>query len=76
MSGKWLTLAMVVSLTTTLLNAVIFVGQLSTPASARSAAPSASQLMDDDDFVAAMTKLVRKTVRDYCSVGKKDAIDC
>jgi len=76
MSGKWLTAALVVSLMTTLLNAAIFVGQLSTQASARTAAPSASQMLDDDDFVAGLTKLVRKTVRNYCTVGKKDAIDC
>ncbi len=76
MTGKWLTVALAVSLATTLLNAVIFVGQLSTPASARSAATSASQMLDDDDFVAGLTKLVRKTVRDYCTVGKKDGIDC
>jgi len=76
MSAKWLTVALVVSLATTLLNAAIFVGQLSTKASARTSAVSASQLLDDDDFVSGVTKLVRKTVRDYCSVGKKDAIDC
>ena len=47
---------------------------LETSANARSAA--ASKLLDDDDFTAGLTKLIRKTVRDYCSVGKKDHIDC
>jgi hypothetical protein len=71
MSGKWIVVALV---TTTLMNAAIFAGQVSTSANARSAA--ASKLLDDDDFTAGLTKLIRKTVRDYCSVGKKEHIDC
>jgi len=58
------------------MNAAIFVGQFSTSANARSAATTASKLLDDDDFTAGLTKLIRKTVRDYCSVGKKERIDC
>jgi hypothetical protein len=73
MSGKWMVFACVLALITTLLNAAIFVGQLSTPASARVAA---SKLLDDDDFVDGVAKLVRKTVRDYCTVGKRNGIDC
>jgi hypothetical protein len=76
MSGKWIVVAFVVSIITTLTNAAIFVGQLSTSANARSAATAASKLLDDDDFTAGLTKLIRKTVRDYCSVGKKEHIDC
>jgi hypothetical protein len=76
MSGKWIVVALVVSIITTLTNAAIFVGQFSTSANARSAGTTASKLLDDDDFTAGLTKLIRKTVRDYCSVGKKDHIDC
>jgi hypothetical protein len=76
MPGKWIVVALVVSMITTLTNAAIFVGQLSTSANARSAATAASKLLDDDDFTAGLTKLIRKTVRDYCSVGKKEHIDC
>jgi hypothetical protein len=76
MSGKWIVVALVVSIITTLTNAAIFVGQFSTPANARSAGTTASKLLDDDDFTAGLSKLIRKTVRDYCSVGKKDHIDC
>jgi hypothetical protein len=61
---------------TTLINAAVFVGQFSTSANARAAGMVASKLLDDDDFTAGLTKLIRKTVRDYCSVGKKDQIDC
>jgi hypothetical protein len=70
MSGKWIVVALVI----TTLNAGIFLGQVSTSANARSAA--AGKLLDDDDFTAGLTKLIRKTVRDYCSVGKKEHIDC
>jgi hypothetical protein len=56
--------------------AAVFVGQLSTPASARVAENNASKLLSDDDFVDGLTKLVRKTVRDYCTVGKRGGIDC
>jgi hypothetical protein len=76
MSGKWIVVALVVSMITTLTNAAIFVGQFSTSANARSAGTTASKLLDDDDFTAGLTKLIRKTVRDYCSVGKKEHIDC
>ncbi len=76
MSGKWIVIALAVSMITTLMNAAIFVGQFSTSANARSAATTASKLLDDDDFTAGLTKLIRKTVRDYCSVGKKERIDC
>jgi hypothetical protein len=76
MSHKWLAMALAVSVTTTLLNAVIFVGQLSTPASARTTGTQISKFLDDDDFVAGVAKIVRKTVRDYCTVGKKNGIEC
>ncbi len=76
MSGKWIVIALAVSMITTLMNAAIFVGQFSTSANARSAGTTASKLLDDDDFTAGLTKLIRKTVRDYCSVGKKERIDC
>jgi hypothetical protein len=76
MSEKRVILAIVVALTMTVLNAAVFVGQLSTPVSARAAGTSASKLLEDDDFVAGVTKLVRKTVRDYCTVGKRSGIDC
>jgi hypothetical protein len=74
MSGKYGTWLLVVSLTTTLLNIAIFVGQLSAPASARAA--GASKLLDDEEFTDGLTKLIRKTVRDYCTVGKRDSLDC
>ena len=73
MSGKLIIAALVI---TTLMKAAIFVGQFSTSANARAAGTVASRLLDDDDFTAGLTKLIRKTVRDYCSVGKKDQIDC
>ena len=76
MSEKRVILAIVVALTMTVLNAAVFVGQLSTPVSARAAGTNASKLLEDDDFVEGVTKLVRKTVRDYCTVGKRNGIDC
>ena len=76
MSGKCGMAAVVVAILTTLLNAAVFIGQLSTPVSARGAETSASKLLGDDDFVDGVTKLVRKTVRDYCTVGKRGGIDC
>ena len=76
MSGKWIAIPLAASMITTLMNAAIFVGQFSTSANARSAGTTASKLLDDDDFTAGLTKLIRKTVRDYCSVGKKERIDC
>jgi hypothetical protein len=62
-------------LATTLLNLAILAGQISTPATAR-AASNAGKLLDDDDFISGLTKMIRKTVRDYCTVGKRTAIDC
>ncbi len=76
MSGKWGYVALAAALAATLLNAAVFVGQLSTPVSARAAEGKASKLLGDDDFVDGLTKLVRKTVRDYCTVGKRNSIDC
>lgn len=76
MSAKWLTLALATALTLTLLNAIVLIGQLSAPASARTAPTSASKLLDDDDFTDGLTKLIRKTVRSYCTVGKRESIDC
>jgi hypothetical protein len=76
MSGRWGILAVVLALVTTLLNAAVFVGQLSTAASARSTESAASKLLSDDDFVDGLAKLVRKTVRDYCTVGKRGGVDC
>ena len=35
-----------------------------------------SQLLDDDDFKGGLKKMIRKTVRDYCTVGKRNGIDC
>jgi hypothetical protein len=76
MSGKWVALALVVAVTTTLINAAIFIGEVSTPANARGSAASSSKLLEDEDFVDGLTKLVRKTVRNYCTVGKRNGIDC
>ena len=75
MSGKWVILAVVVAVTTTLINAAIFVGQFSTPANARGSGTNSSKLLEDENFVDGMTKLVRKTVRNYCTVGKRNGID-
>jgi hypothetical protein len=76
MPAKWMVFVCALALITTLLNAAIFVGQLSNPVSARAAGSNASKLLDDDDFVDGVSKLVRKTVRDYCTVGKRNGIDC
>ena len=76
MSAKWVILSFVLALTITLLNAAILVGQLSTPVRARAAATNASKLLDDEDFVNGLTKLIRKTVRSYCTVGKREGINC
>ena len=76
MSGKWVILAVVLAVTTTLINAAVLVGQFSTPASARASGTSSSKLLEDEDFVDGLTKLVRKTVRNYCTVGKRNGIDC
>jgi hypothetical protein len=75
MTGKWTNLALVLGLITTLLNLAVLAGQFSSSASARTAT-SASKLLDDDDFTSGLTKIIRKTVRDYCTVGKRNAIDC
>ena len=75
MSGKWAVLVLVLGLATTLLNLAILAGQISTPATAR-AATAAGKLLDDDDFTNGLTKIIRKTVRDYCTVGKRNGIDC
>jgi hypothetical protein len=73
MSGKYGTLLLIISLTATLLNVAIFFGQLSAPASARAAG---AKLLDDEEFTDGLTKLIRKTVRDYCTVGKRESLDC
>jgi len=76
MPGKWLTLAFVLAVTTTLTNAALFIAQFSTPASARVSGATSSKLLEDEDFVEGLAKLVRKTVRSYCTVGKRNGIDC
>ena len=77
MSGKWAVLVLVLGLTTTLLNLAILAAQFSTPATARgSTSASASKLLEDEDFTDGLTKIIRKTVRDYCTVGKRSGIDC
>jgi hypothetical protein len=76
MSGKWVVFAVVLAVTTTLINTAIFVGQFSSPASARVSGANSSKLLEDEDFVDSLTKLVRKTVRSYCTVGKRNGIDC
>ena len=48
MSGKWVVSLLVLGLMLTLLNLAILVGQISGPASARTA--GASKLLDDEDF--------------------------
>ena len=75
MSGKWSVLVLAVGLAMTLLNLAILAGQTSTPAIARGPS-NASKLLDDDDFTEGLTRIIRKTVRDYCTVGKRDGIDC
>src|ERR1039457_7655505 len=52
-------LMLVLGLTTTLLNLAIFVGHFSTPATA-SAGTNVSKFLDDEDFRARLTKIVRK----------------
>jgi hypothetical protein len=74
MSGKWVISLVVLGLMLTLLNLAILVGQMSAPASARTA--GASKLLDDEGFTDGLTRIIRKTVRDYCTVGKRDGIDC
>jgi hypothetical protein len=74
MPGKWSILVVILALATTMVNLTILAGQISTPAAARAA--SASKLLDDDEFAQGLTRIIRKTVRDYCTVGKRDGIDC
>jgi hypothetical protein len=38
--------------------------------------PLPDRLLDDDDFTDGLTRIIRKTVRDYCTVGKRSGIDC
>jgi hypothetical protein len=61
MSGKRVVLVLVLALTTTLLNVAFFVGQMSTPATARAGA-NASKLLDDDD---SRTALQRSSERPF-----------
>jgi hypothetical protein len=75
MSGRWVALILIVGLTTTLLNLMILIGHLSTPATAR-AGTGASKLLDDEDFQEGLSKIIRKTVRTYCTVSKREGIDC
>jgi hypothetical protein len=75
MPGRWVVLILIVSLTTTLLNLMILIGHLSTPATAKGAT-SASKLLDDEDFQDGLIKVIRKTVRTYCTVGKREGIVC
>jgi hypothetical protein len=75
MSGRWVALILMAGLTITLLNLMILIGQLSTPTTARQST-SASKLLDDEDFKDGLTTLIRKTVRSYCTVGKRQGIDC
>jgi hypothetical protein len=72
MPKHWTTLLVILSLATTLLNLVFLAGQLTTPASAR----GVGKLLNDEDFTDGLTKIIRKTVRDYCTVGKRSSIDC
>jgi hypothetical protein len=75
MSGKWAVLVLAIGVATTLLNLAFLAGQISTPVSARGAT-TAAKLLDDDDFTDGLTKIIRKTVRDYCTVGKRNGLDC
>ena len=75
MSRKWAVLVLAIGMAMTLLNLAILTGQISTPATARGAT-DASRLLNDDDFTDGLTKIIRKTVRDYCTVGKRNGIDC
>jgi hypothetical protein len=73
MPKQWLALIVVFCLATTLLNLAMLAGQLTRPASARG---GAGRLLDDEAFSDRLTKIIRKTVRDYCTVGKRSSIDC
>ncbi len=74
MSAKWAVQVLAFGLVLTLVNLAILAGQIA-PATARGPS-NASKLLDDDDFADGLTKIIRKTVRDYCTVGKRDGIDC
>jgi hypothetical protein len=75
MQRKWVILVLFVGLSLTLVNLAIFAAHIATSASAR-AGINASRLLDDEDFTDGLTKIIRKTVRDYCTVGKRNGIDC
>ncbi len=75
MQGKWVVLVLGLGLTTTFLNLAIWIAQISTPATAR-AGTSANQLLNKEDFTNGLTKIIRKTVRDCYTVGKRNGIDC
>ena len=75
MHGKSAMAVLLLGVTMTLLNLAILVAQFSTTATARGGS-TASRLLDDDDFNEGLTKIIRKTVRDYCTVGKRNGIDC
>jgi hypothetical protein len=74
MSRKWVALFLIVSLTTTFLNLIVLMGHGS-PATAR-AASSPNKLLEDEDFQDGLMKIIRKTVRTYCTVGRRESIDC
>ncbi|HEY3893054.1 MAG TPA: hypothetical protein VGM00_13910 [Bradyrhizobium sp.] len=73
MPKQWMALVMILGLATTLLNLAILAGQIATPANARA---GAGKLLNNEDFTDGLTKIIRKTVRDYCTVGKRSSIDC
>jgi hypothetical protein len=75
MSGRWVALILMAGLTMTVLNLMILISQLSSTATAKPGA-SAGKLLDDEDFRDGLTTLIRKTVRSYCTVGKRQGIDC
>ena len=51
-------------------------GRANSDAGGRARRTNASKLLDDDDFTDGLTKIIRRTVRDYCTVGKRNGIDC
>ena len=75
MSRRWVALILVVSVTTTFLNLMFLMGHLFAPAAARTAT-GASKLLEDEDFLDGLAKIIRKTVRTYCTVGRREGIDC
>ena len=75
MQRKWVILVLFVGLSLTLVNLAIFAAHIATSASARPGI-NASRLLEDEDFTDGLTKIIRKTVRDYCTVGKRNGIDC